>query len=535
MRRLFVVMGIFVGAVLLAFLAMGVFLMLAPGTKLFGVQYVKAEKTSSMEITKKYEDILMGDIIIETYGVPVTVEYSSNGSFEFSFVQKFNGFTKSNIERPSLSVSKNNDGNLVVKTTEFAKFLWGTNNSGYSLKCKIPGAYLNKGLIVKSTKSTLTLTSGEYAAGTLSTADLSTNGAVKLTGDFTIGTLKITGAKNAITIPETYTVANVNIAVGSKPTTIKSEISGKLTHSSKSGSLTFVSCGELDATTKSGKIESTSNETSVVGNAKITTKSGKIVLQHVGGDLTATTKSGKVYIGSNLNSTKAGVNGKVTITTTKGSVNLLGTFAETEQAAKITTTSGKVTIGDNSRTEEEKAAGALAIISKATISTSSGQVIIEKIDQAKVTTKSGKITIGNFAKADITTSTGEINVTAGYVQSNLKISAAKKANVKATNLTGTTKISTKGSVYAGFKTVLGRVEIAGESKAVTVVLPNDVTAENHNFWITSEKTSATVHVADVSKNAKIFHTISEILDDDDKLIKVTSVGGKITVISRQYE
>ena len=68
MRKFVIILGVFLGVCLLAFVGMGVFLMLSPGSKLFGVQYVKADSTSSANITKTYDEDLMGDIIIETYG-----------------------------------------------------------------------------------------------------------------------------------------------------------------------------------------------------------------------------------------------------------------------------------------------------------------------------------------------------------------------------------------------------------------------------------------------------------------------------------
>ena len=99
MRNFFIIVGVFFGAVLLAFIGMGLFLMLSPGAKLFGVQYVKAIETSSADVTRKIEVAPTGNIVLETYGVPTNIEYSTSGFFEFHFVQKFNGFTRTDIEK----------------------------------------------------------------------------------------------------------------------------------------------------------------------------------------------------------------------------------------------------------------------------------------------------------------------------------------------------------------------------------------------------------------------------------------------------
>lgn len=534
MRNFIIIVGVFLGVCLLAVVGMGVFLMLSPGSKLFGIQYVKADSTSSANITKTYDEELTGNIIIETYGVPVNVKYSSAGNFEFHFVQKFNGFTKSNLSKPKLSISKNDDGDLIVKTEEFVPFIWGSSRSGYSLDCTIPASLGKRAITLSSSNSDCKLGSSQYAVGNISTASIKTSGSISFDGSLNIDDLQIKDAKKSINIPSSVVVSNVDISAGGKATKINSVVAGYLKFKSGNGSLTFKTCGALDATTKGGKIESTSMDVSVGGNAKITTTSGKVILQRVNGDLAISANRGNVYVGQNDKATNPGVVGKVTIETTSGKVYLFGTYEATDKAVSVKTSSGAVYVGDNSRSETEKADGALVDIAILNVATKSGKVVIEKVGKTTIETTSGNVEIGSFKEAKINTNSGDVNVSANYAFSQLEVSTGRNGNIKAYGLTGRTIISSQAKIYASFDAVQGAIKIAGKDKEVKVVLPDSITTESKHFWIDSKKTIATVHVGAVSRQAKTYHSIDQLDESDLNLIKVSSSGGKIIVANKKF-
>ena len=67
-----------------------------------------------------------------------------------------------------------------------------------------------------------------------------------------------------------------------------------------------------------------------------------------------------------------------------------------------------------------------------------------------------------------------------------------------------------------------------------MVLPDSVTISNKHFWIDSQKTIATVQIGGVTKQAKTYHSIDELIENDLNLIKVSSVGGKIYVVNKKF-
>ena len=537
MRNFFIIVGVLLGTVILAFVGMGLFLMLAPGTRLFGVQYVKATNTASVDDVRRVEEIPTGNIIIESYGVPTNIEYTTNGFFEFHFVQKFNGFTKTNAEKPSLSVYTDDNGNLIVKTNEFVPFIWGNNNNGYVLDCKIPASFLDRSIKITSTKSKVVVNTDNYATAEISEMSISTKGAVSFAGRLDFQTLKVNSAKKKIVLPETMAINNLEISSGNKSVTVKSEVSGKIAFKSNKGSLLFNKCAELLVETKRGSIEGREDGTCVSGNAKITTTTGKVVLQHVGGDLSVKTTNGRVYIGQNLDCSVKGVTGKTTIETTKGNVYLVGTYGSDDKIVKVTTKSGDVIVGNNQRPKNEKEEVPLSTIAVIEINTSKGRVEIESATKVAATTSSGNVVVGSFKEATITTSSGDVDVTASdtAIYCKLNIKTGKSGNVTAKNISNeSTIINAKGSVYASFRAVMGKIDINGKDKNVTVILPDSINT-NSIIWVDSENGDSLIRVNQIYRNAKSYHSKETVsIDEQDRLIKVTSGKGKITLIHNRY-
>ena len=537
MRNFLIIVGVVLGVTILAFAGMGLFLMLSPGAKLFGVQYVKALTETSADVTRTVSEAPSGNVIIETYGVPTTISYSSTGFFEFHFVQKFNGFTRSSLEKPSIAVYTNDDGDLVVKTSEFVPFIWGSNNDGYVLDCRIPYTFSNRGLTVSSTKSKIVIGSDQYSIGNVSEMSVISKGAIMFSGSMKIDTLKVNVSKNKLVIPSTFDVDNLEINSGNKSVAVECDVQEKISFTSKKGSLTFKTCGELVVETKKGTIESTASETSVFGSANIQTASGKVILQHIGGNLSAKTTSGGVFIGQNLNSTKKGVVGTTNIETTSGNVNLIGKYGTSTDSVKITTTKGHVNIGDNSRTKNEKLAQPLSDIYAAEINTINGNINIESITTVNATTKSGNVVVGSFRNANIKTTSGNVDIVArdSAIFCIVNIETGK-GNVSVKNISNeSTTINSQGSVYAQFRTIIGKIDINGKNKEVKVVLPNAVD-ESRIIWMDSNNKDSLVHVGEISEKTKSYHSVETVpVDNEAKLIRVASAKGKVTLINQKYE
>lgn len=535
MRRFFGVLGILLGACLLVFIGMGVFLMLAPGTKLFGVQYIKPSSTTSANVTKEYSDVVNGGISIETYGVPINIEYTTSGSFSFEFIQKFNGFTRSKIDQPTLSVGLDDDGNLFVRTSEFKRFIWGSNANGYVLNCKIPALY-KKSLTISSTASNINLSANADTVGNISNLTIITKGSLKMTGDFVVEKLACRDIKQKINIPlSVQLTGDVNIQQNKKSTSIAANIGGKLTFASKGGSLTFNSCAQLEATTKGGSVKSITTETAVYGNAIISSGRGSVTLQHVGGDLQITTSRGKIVLGQNQESVKAGCDGKVNLKTTSGKVLIKGNYTATDKSVNITTTSGDIRVGESGRIELNKLTKDQVSIKELVINTKKGKVVVETAENVKITGKTGNVTVANFAKATIKTTSGDVKVGTRVIGAELDITTGTNGNVQAYYLTGKTTINTKGKVYTSFKSLMGKIEINGAKKSITVVLPNGFDMSSRIFWIDSTKHSADIQIGEFEKQAKHYHSVEEVPEGmSEKLIKISSTNGYIRVVDENH-
>ena len=538
MRSFFTWVSILIGSFLLIIIGLGVFLMIAPGTKIFGIQYVKATSETNVSIEKKYTESVVGDLVFETYGVPITIEYHPYTSFEFNFVQKFNGFTRSKIEKPSISMNLDEEtGNLIIKTEEFVPFLWGSNSAGYSLNCKVPATYKNHSVTISSEKSNIDFKSNSDAVAIIKDLVIQTKGSITLSGSINMTKLVVSGTKYELKIPNTVSMTDAKINCVNKKVSIANAVIGKLEFSSRGGSLEFYEAGELTAKTKGGSIVSTSDGLSVYRNATITTtKSGKVVLQSVGGDFSATTVKGWVIIGDNLKGSSSGVLGKVNIETTSGAVYLKGDYAN-DLLVFVKTSSGKVYVGDNNRSDTEKQEGALAKIEKLEVQTKTGAISIEQAAEIKVTATKGNVTIGKFTSScSVVTTSGDVNVGGNTLGGSLYIQTGKNGNVTANKLGGSTTISSAGQVYAEFDNVFGKIDISGTSKEIKVVVPDSISISTNHIWVESEKTSAYIKLNGLEYNGKVYHSIDSIPEQENyRLIKIMSTSGAIRLTSKSYK
>ena len=88
-------------------------LFLAPGVKIFGVRYIaKGISECNHEgdvIVQNYETGEFKDIYINTYGVPITIQYANQLNSHLSFHQNFIGLTKSSLKKANVEVRDTED------------------------------------------------------------------------------------------------------------------------------------------------------------------------------------------------------------------------------------------------------------------------------------------------------------------------------------------------------------------------------------------------------------------------------------------
>lgn len=529
MRNFLFIMGLLIGSFIIAVIGIGLFLMLSPGAEVFGIKYIKATASNSTEVTKTYDKAVSGDLVFDTNGVPIEVEFHPYSNFEFTFVQKFNGFTRTDIDRPNISLEIDDEtGNLKIATSEYVAFLWGVNSS-FSLKCKIPATYRSHNVTFSSNKSKITFVGNDQVVSEIDTLTIQTSGVINFADNMKVKMLNINNKSQKITIPSTMNLNGANII--SKGAKILTTVSGKLSYDGGKYSLEFISAGELSAKTTNGKVVSTAEGTSVFGNVDITTKKGVVTLQHVVGDLTIKTTSGKVEIGQNLKVATAGVGGKTNIETNTGDIYLIGEYLNS--FVNIKTNKGKIYIGDNSRSDTEKENGPLSKILDLEISTSSGRVEIEQVSTVKITAKTANIEIGKVLKScNITTTSGDVELQNVELGAATTITTGKNGNVTASNMNGPATISAGGFVSVVFKNVLGKIDITGTSNSIKVVVPDSISETNRYIWIDSEKTDADIKITGLNYTGKSYHSVQSIpAGGEAKLIKITSTSGKIALYS----
>jgi len=146
-------------------------LFLFPGISLFGIRYVsldgRAVTTYNAEgqpgpsiIHDRIGDDFSG-IIINAYEVPVYVEFTDNRQYSLEYIDNFNGLTTSKIEYPSIEFKKDEMGNAVITVSEFKKFIYESTTSTRHIRLLVPirdvdsTAPFARDITINSTKSTV--------------------------------------------------------------------------------------------------------------------------------------------------------------------------------------------------------------------------------------------------------------------------------------------------------------------------------------------------------------------------------------------
>lgn len=454
----FIVLGI------IAFLGVGLFLVLilAPGTRIFGMMYVanNARAYSSgrlnmiTELEKQGYSGFSGSVTIDASEIPIYIEYTERYVYEFEYFENYVGLTKTNIEKPTFSLSKDRTGGVVIKVNGFEKFIFENKATVRYFKLYIPMVDVSGGgsgdtnLTIKSVKSNITfyktLGDQETRVANFNTVSIETKGDIVLFGPTKAKTYKLK-TPNAIIIKDdfknTVQATHYDLESLKSKIAIYAPISGDLNLKTNSGSIKFVSCRNLTANTKHGDIVGIDEDgkIDVAGMVYITTKSGKVVLGKVegGAESIITTSSGKIEIDKI---------GKAKITTKRGSVKIksietanidtnTGNVAIEEglNSVKIKTIRGKVTLGAEGMTM--KNIDVFSHIGRVYVNSATGtaKIVTNKSDVYFTNTNSNNISITSGGKLTATGLTGAV-----YAK------AEKDANLTFTKITADTTIVAGG-------------------------------------------------------------------------------------------
>ena len=460
----FIVLGI------VAFLCVGFFLVLilAPGTRIFGLMYVakdaRAYNSTRLnlitELNKQGYEGFSGSITVETDEVPVLIEYTERYGYEFQYYENYVGLTKTNLDKPFFELTKDKNGGVVIKVHGFEKFLFENKVTTRFIKIFVPLVSVSgseggdTNLTIKSAKSDVTF----YNEDSTDTRTPEFNQvSIETTGKITFNTA--TEAKtyklktpNTITIDENYKnvvkATHYDLESTRGRIVIKTAIDGDLTAKTNNGNIKLVSCRNLTVNTNYGDIVGFDEDEKidVQGMAYITVKSGKISLGKVlgGAESIVTTSSGRV------------------------SVDKIG-------EAKITTRRGSVNIGS---------------IKKGTVNTNTGNIKVEEaLESLNVETTRGKVTLGaegmtmnnitvnsHLGRVYVYSAQGTVNVTTGKsdvyftntTSENVTITSGGK--VEATGLTGKVDVTAEKDIKLTFTQITEKVDVTAGSKTKAVVV-----------------------------------------------------------------
>ncbi len=445
-KRLAIAFFVVLGVCILVLSGFLLVLFLAPGFSAFGIKYI-AKDTHPIF----YEDIRIvdaseiggsfnGSVIINTNEIPIEICFSSTGNTQnqirYTYKDNFNGITNSSFDDPSFEITKDQNGNAVITTHEFQKFLYESSTSERLLKIYLPARFVADSatnFVINSKNSPVTfyLEDSEDANFVPRFQNLTVNTSGKISINHKILADTFTSKSNSsieIGVDEKTNINANNYVLESLNgrINIKRPVAGDIQAKTTNGEIKFVSCKNLVASTSGGSIlSSTSEEIVVNGLVNITTKSGSVTI------------------------------GKI-----------LG-VANSEESAnnKITTSSGNVTINR---------------IVDGEITTSRGSVSLKNSNNVKIITNMGNVSVEEALTAlDINTVRGNVKIGGNGITMNnptvfsrtgkvFVYSASGKANVQtiSSNISfvnancSETKIVCGGKIVA--ENLSGKVEISAQ-------------------------------------------------------------------------
>ena len=442
MKRFWVTTGIVFGLVLLFIVGLGVILMLSPGSRIFGLQYVSAF-IGKNDVTEAYSDYIDGDIYITSNDIPVVLSIEPYGKTSVEFSQHYHGFTTDKTNIPNCKIERTTQG-LEIETAEIGRFLIFGRNDKYSLTVRIPASWATSGrhsIYVNGKNSPITINNADDT--TLSFINLSLLGNNSLTINTKLTCKNLTAyTRNAAEFNKNIVAENYDISSNGASLTFGGTIEGNLTAKTTNGYVHFYKVkGDVNIKTSSGEVAGIENNNPIVyGNANIETGRGRVVIDELlSSNNTIKTAGGSVtintMIGGTINADRATITiGDMVSGTINGGVKDVK-IGSVSNSATIVSTKGNIYVGNEANAKTAKNIIASSTNGKITATNTVGSV--------KLTTTNGDVVLKNKSANDI------------------KIDSAK--TVTATGLMGNVNVSAKKDISLTFSAINGNVNVDGSA------------------------------------------------------------------------
>ena len=527
-KRLAIVFFIVIASCIFAVAGFLLMLFLAPGFSAFGLKYIRADlhvvNTGKIQISEtkafKTSGGFNGDLIIETQEVPVNIIFSQDFDFYFAYYDNFVGLTTSDFDDPSISISKNEHGDCIIKTQEFEKFVYESSSSSRYLNIYVPlyivgdtGATLKDLTInTKSSKVTFKKEKDDSRTASFNSVTINTESS-KVVYDSNFHAVNFNyQTNNTIRIygdPEKEVYAtNYNLESRSGKIVINGDVVGNVTAKTNNGDISLESCKNLYVETKCGDVGCSKEDAKVVlrGIAKITTTAGRVTLGEIkgNGDNTITTGGGAVTIDKLTDATITTKRGAIrvkSVNSAKIKSNVGNVYVEEAiSSLDVNTQRGKMEIGGEGLTVNNP--HLYSRIGRIYLKTGSGKVYVETVNS--------NIEFTNKDSEDI------------------EIIGGKK--VKATRLTGTVHIKSNGDTELKFTKITNKTTIELGDKCYSAIINAEQnTARDTDFYLTGKYVVRYEDEAPVKKGENGTAIDNDFVVEGDASINVSGKNAEIHV------
>lgn len=490
-----------VGLPLLIFFGGAVILFLAPGVEIFGIRYVSAALNITVENGSQNLTSFSGDeIFIETYGVPVTIQFTEYYNTSVVFTQDFIGYTKSKYERPYLDVKEDENGDLRIVAKELVKFIHAAEGSdNYKFVLTLSSAFIkNKGINIKCKSSPVTI----IGTAEFSYFSLETEGKLDIQNKLIAPSFKYHTLKS-INVGNKIQTSTVDLKSLGGSINITKEITGDIVAETRGGDIKFISCANFTGKTTSGSIKcATEGLTLVRGQTNIETKAGSVYLGHISTSSNdkvcyIKTGSGSVNINTMVDGEIKSSRGKIVIDSARNLVinSRVGNVKVGSVANGIVVNgrNGKVNLGET------------GTVNNPTVKTTSGTIRVENA--------TGKVVLESSSQSVYFVNAGSTNIT---------LKAGKKLTAK--KLQGDVDAYANGDVSMDFVAVSGNVTLNVGSKCDEVDIDATCTSiDNVSYYLRSTK----------GKKAKLYAG-NILVTSNSKIDSGTEVGKKKIAVKSSY-
>lgn len=511
-KRLATVFFVVIGSIIFLIAGFCLMLFLAPGFSVFGLKYIRPDVhlvstggKIKINDTKAFAgDDFKGNIIVNAREIPINIIYSEDHEYFVEYYDNYAGFTTSKFDDPTLSISKDSDGNCVISVQEFKKFIYESSSSVRYLNVYVPLQFVGENykyvldLTVNTSSSTITFTKEIAEDARIPAHDKleinTTSGKLKFKDTnvkatvykcVTNNTIKLYGDENKEIWATEYDLESKlgRIVInGNVPNNIKAK--------TKNGNIEIVSCKNLVAETSFGDVVSASKDQPIEirGIVNISTKAGSVVLGKVNGN-------GENKISTGGGSVSIDTIKTATITTKRGSIKI-----RSVTDVVINTNVGKVSIEE--------------VLTSVDIKTKRGNVELGgngmTVNNPTVSSNIGKINLKSASgKVVLKTSASDINFTNANSE-DIDISCGKE--LVADKLTGKVKIHSEGAAKLVFTKITKRTEITLGDKCKNITVQaeeNTVVDTNYYFagkYVVRYEDQAEVTRGTVISPDKTIHT-----------------------------